>query len=126
MKESFNNTGMVRSGNHRGIPWAVLEVDVTLHIESEFLEHTYYNGYVEIPENHPWHGIGNGKFEVLDSLAQAHGGITYNYDDVWGFDTAHGFNYPYGPIVMTLDDVVDETIRLADQIADSRHSTLCQ
>lgn len=79
-------------------------------------------GYVEVPDEHPWHGKG------YDDLVSVHGGLTYagnlRGDGWWiGFDCAH-----FGDFVpalretssdrrWTVDGVVDECEHLAEQIA---------
>lgn len=56
------------------------------------------NGYIRIPEGHPWYGLGYDECDKLDP--DVHGGITYNQEGLstpsgnlpgwWlGFDTAH-------------------------------------
>jgi hypothetical protein len=47
------------------------------------------NGYVLLPDNHPFYGKDYDEIDV-----DAHGGITYADEDGWiGFDTAHAFDY---------------------------------
>lgn len=43
------------------------------------------NGYVRIPDGHPWHGVNE---ELLD--LEAPGGLTFGNADWIGFDTLHG------------------------------------
>lgn len=49
-----------------------------------------YNGYVAIPEGHPYHGVG---YDELNEKINIHGGLTYAEmeGDYWviGFDTMH-------------------------------------
>lgn len=44
----------------------------------------WVNGYVRVPEGHPWHGK-----DYDDIPADVHGGLTYSGGDWIGFDTAH-------------------------------------
>lgn len=58
------------------------------------IEHGYANGYVGVPEGHPWYGKDYDHIEV-----DIHGGLTYSNDclplckpdGLWwvGFDTVH-------------------------------------
>jgi hypothetical protein len=64
--------------------------------------HGYANGYVGVPEGHPWFKVD---YSVLDSSVHIHGGLTYGkdrlpvneegkepeIDGLWwvGFDTCH-------------------------------------
>lgn len=62
-----------------------------------FIEHGYANGYIGLPEGHPWHGLSYDDIDV-----SIHGGLTYASDELpkggddisgywWiGFDTVHG------------------------------------
>lgn len=44
------------------------------------------NGYIELPDNHPWIPLSESRgFHPAD----VHGGVTFAYDNVHGFDTAH-------------------------------------
>jgi hypothetical protein len=46
-----------------------------------------YNGYVKLPENHPWSGMG-----YFDIDVHVHGGLTFS-DGGWiGFDTGHAYD----------------------------------
>lgn len=98
------------------------------------------NGYIELPENHPW-------FDEEEDLqyftgVEVHGGITYHEGRVIGFDTNHFFDGPhpeaeltdrdkiflirrnYGDHVhvWTWEEVETETRRLADQAKDTHHA----
>lgn len=44
------------------------------------------NGYIELPENHPW--LNEGDLQFFDGV-DVHGGITYREGRVIGFDTNH-------------------------------------
>lgn len=53
---------------------------------------THVNGYVKLPEGHPW--ANRDLFENdWDLPADVHGGITYRHDEWIGFDTAHGADF---------------------------------
>ena len=82
-----------------------------------------HNGYLELPEDHPARHLNlqGDDCEVFD----VHGGITYGGcgSRVIGWDTAHsGDNWEGDPAkpgrLWTVNDVEDETTRLADQVAD--------
>ena len=91
------------------------------------------NGYIELPENHPW-------FDEEEDLqffegAEVHGGITYHEGRVIGFDTNHyldgqhpdaehalqmpGITCGPGVHIWTWEEVETETRRLADQVKDT-------
>lgn len=94
------------------------------------------NGYIRLPDDHPW-------LDYPDSLEchpgiTVHGGITYQQDQVIGFDTAHAgdawhpqsesakrtpeFHRGYGH-VWEEPEVIEETKRLADQAVAEQHKT---
>lgn len=98
------------------------------------------NGYIELPENHPW-------FDEEEDLqyftgVDVHGGITYHEGRVIGFDTNHlgDGQHPeaelayqggeistlgmYGemPHIWTWEEVEAETRHLADQAKDTHHA----
>lgn len=51
------------------------------------------NGYVQVPQGHPWHGLDYDEIDV-----EAHGGLTFARDGWIGFDTLHAWDYwPLGP-----------------------------
>ena len=105
-------TELAREWTHRGIPCRVYHNPLGTP-----------NGYVELPEDHPARPLDlqfddYGVFDV-------HGGITYGGcgSRVIGWDTNHsGDAMPWFPErggrVWTVNDVKDETTRLADQVAD--------
>lgn len=94
------------------------------------------NGYIELPENHPWLDFPD-MIEVHPDI-EVHGGITYHEGRVIGFDTNHlgdghhpGAEYAYkmpdiitgeGPHIWTWEEVEAETRRLADQAKDANHA----
>lgn len=107
------NRGIVSRGDGAEIEWAIVP-HPTFGI---------YNGYVKIPEDHPW-------FEKHydDIPVQVHGGLTYGDDGGWiGFDTAHlGDYWPDSEFdtgeprnIWTLERLADETKFLAEQVLNA-------
>lgn len=90
------------------------------------------NGYIELPENHPW--LNEGDLQEFDDV-DVHGGITYHEGRVIGFDTNHfrdgqhpdaehalqmpGITCGPGVHIWTWEEVETETRRLADQAKDT-------
>lgn len=81
------------------------------------------NGYVRVPDDHPWHGLDYDN-EAVD--VQVSGGLTYANEDWIGFDTLHSGDYwPDSPhhfhdewcTHWTPDMVAEETRSLARQVA---------
>ena len=110
---------IVASGTHRGVEWYTCK--------SPFYG---INGYMRIPEGHPWHDLTyreiNGRVctEHLDGGAWE---LTYHADDAWiGFDTQHAWDYwpdSYYPTVAgdtawTPELVAENARRRCDLIAD--------
>ena len=97
------------------------------------------NGYVELPENHPW--LDKGDLQDFNDV-DVHGGITYHEGRVIGFDTNHlgDGNHPdaeladrdqffpsqtyYGGAVhiWTWEEVEAETRHLAEQAKDTTNA----
>lgn len=90
------------------------------------------NGYVELPENHPW--LNEGDLQDFNDV-DAHGGITYHEGRVIGFDTNHlgDGHHPEAPLadlvspifrghVWTWEEVEAETRKLADQAKEAHHA----
>ena len=88
------------------------------------------NGYIELPENHPWLDF-SGTLEVHPDI-EVHGGITYHEGRVIGFDTNHlgDGQHPDAPHAYpshftghtwTWEEVEAETRKLADQAKDTHH-----
>lgn len=93
------------------------------------------NGYVELPENHPW--LNEGDLQDFNDV-DVHGGITYHEGRVIGFDTNHlgdghhpeaqranpKIAYFRGEHVhtWTWEEVETETRRLADQAKDTNNA----
>lgn len=112
----------VNTGVHRGIRWCSMWGPFSL------------NGYVRLPENHPW--LDKGRYlDDLDSdeYPDVHGGITYgpNKDRWIGFDTAQMDDLieqlpdemPLSPKLLfrqwTDTEVEEECVRLCEQVADA-------
>ncbi|ACP33540.1 hypothetical protein cauri_1947 [Corynebacterium aurimucosum ATCC 700975] len=97
------------------------------------------NGYIELPENHPWLDYPD-TLEVHPDI-EVHGGITYEADLVIGFDTSHfgDGHHPgaeracltgdslnilgHAPHIWTWEEVEAETRKLADQAKDTHTMT---
>lgn len=114
-------------GIHNGLPW-VTRLD-------EGFGHRC--GYVGLPQGHPSYGK---RYEDID--VEVHGGLTFSgwdvegftADQLWwvGFDCLHAGDAPdpelapdtwrssliHGAHVWTSDEVVQETERLAEQLAE--------
>ena len=94
------------------------------------------NGYIELPENHPWLDFPD-MIEVHPDI-EVHGGITYHEGRVIGFDTnhlgdghhpdaEHSYQMPVtisgeNPHVWTWEEVEKETRKLADQAKDTANA----
>lgn len=88
------------------------------------------NGYVLVPEGHPWHGLD---YDAEELDVRAPGGLTFGSVDGWiGFDTLHfmdlweGSGQPHycqeGRCVCTVwtpEMVAEETRALARQVAEA-------
>ncbi|WP_248099482.1 hypothetical protein [Corynebacterium kefirresidentii] len=93
------------------------------------------NGYVELPENHPW--LNEGDLHDFNDV-DVHGGITYHEGRVIGFDTNHlgeghhpeaqhanpkiAFFRGEHVHAWTWAEVEEETRKLADQAKDANHA----
>lgn len=106
---------VVDSGVVDGVQWATCRAPL----------YGAVNGYVLVPEGHPWRGM------VYDTIpADVHGGITYDDMDGWiGFDCLHaGDRWPDQPAsdgwsddeLRTPEYVAAEARRLARQVAATR------
>lgn len=101
-------------GTEVGIDWATVRAPL----------YGAVNGYVRIPEGHPWHGLGYDDIDV-----EVHGGLTYANDGWVGFDTLHGGDcWPGSPRYHREDEwahhwteaeVVEETRALARRVAEA-------
>ena len=93
------------------------------------------NGYIELPENHPW--LNKGDLQDFNDV-DVHGGITYHEGRVIGFDTNHlgDGHHPEAQLAnmgapvfrggnlhtWTWEEVEAETRRLADQAKDTTNA----
>ena len=69
---------LVDSGEENGIRWATCEAPLYGAI----------NGYVQLPDGHPWRGLDYDNIDV-----EVHGGLTYASGDWIGFDCLHCGDY---------------------------------
>lgn len=106
----FNQSEVYTYGVRNGIVWAVVQAPTGYA----------YNGYVRVPDGHPWYDIGSCEV-FLDEIP--YGELTYGKDNWVGFDTLHyGQHWPEDPsslvasdsIEMSVPLVVEWTLRLAD------------
>ena len=101
---------VVDSGTEDGIQWATCRAPLYGAI----------NGYVRIPDGHPWAGLDYDDIDV-----KVHGGLTFGDGEWIGFDALHLGDYwpgqPYGLSAgdryWTAEQVADETRELARQVA---------
>lgn len=117
MAATFKNKEPIATGTEAGIEWATFEAPV----------YGAVNGYVRLPEGHPWLAFDLQMYDGPD--VDVNGGITYGpTDDRWiGFDTLHAGDYwpgvPYGPFRgdtrWDAAMVADETKKLARQAAEA-------
>jgi|GEM_PF-3048151 len=69
----------IDSGVENGVEWATCQAPL----------YGAVNGYVRVPEGHPWSGMAYSDINV-----EVHGGLTYEGADGWiGFDTLHSGDY---------------------------------
>lgn len=110
MNENLPSTEVVDSGTTSGIRWWVTRMD-----RVGLPRDTQYNGYAELPDEHPIMIIG-ASYSVADKFLDAYKGITYANGNIVGFDTNH-----YGDIetVWPLTAVRGETLKLAQQVNDT-------
>lgn len=106
-------------GRHHGIDWCVCRAPIWGAV----------NGYVRIPEDHPWGGMGYDEIHESDPHLEVNGGLTFARDGWIGFDTLHAGDYWPGErshfcsagdcycTHWTQDMVADETKRLAERVA---------
>lgn len=108
-----NGMTLVDGGVHEGIEWATCKAPVFDAV----------NGYVRVPEGHPWHGLDYDSEEID---VEVNGGLTYGSVDGWiGFDCLHlgdwwpGEGVPKEPFAKawTPGLVAVVTRRLASQVA---------
>ncbi|MBD3941974.1 hypothetical protein IF188_09730 [Microbacterium sp. NEAU-LLC] len=101
---SINFDQALDRGVEAGIEWATLRAPV----------YGAVNGYVRLPDDHPWRAIADLQASGID----AHGGITYGVDeDGWiGFDTLHaGDWWPAMPFPRRRGDRVWNEYLVADE-----------
>lgn len=106
---------VVDSGVESGIRWTTCEAPL----------YGAVNGYVQIPEGHPWHGKSYDDIDV-----DVHGGLTYGCGEWIGFDCMHcgdywpeqedryGMRKLDGDTVWTAEMVAAETRDLARKVAE--------
>ena len=101
----------VAAGIEDGVVWVTCEAPL----------YGAVNGYVRIPESHPWHGLDYDDIDV-----NVHGGLTYGHGDWVGFDCMHlGDYWPGSPKhwprngarQWTPELVAQETRKLAKAVA---------
>nr|WLJ25576.1 MAG: hypothetical protein [Actinobacteria phage HS02] len=94
------------------------------------------NGYIELPENHPW--LDEEEDLQFFDGAEVHGGISFHEGRVIGFDTCHlgdghhpdaerSYQMPVtisgeNPHIWTWAEVEAETRHLADQAKDTANA----
>ena len=118
---SFPGTTTLKEGTYRGYPYRVKMGPMSI------------NGYCELPEGHPW----NDRVLEVDDPSDVHGGITFQSENVIGFDTCHAGDSPHpdssnGSILRAYasslygngepweaEDVKMELFRLIDQAKDA-------
>lgn len=112
---------VVEHGEINGIEWAVTRLDKSAYgYGDDIVRYSQYNGYVHIPEGHPWHGTQTLSGPV--SYVNVHGGITFNRENVWGFDTGHTMDGAGEHYIWDQHSVHDEVKELARQVA--QHAAL--
>lgn len=105
---------VVDHGVEAGIVWATCNAPL----------YGAVNGYVQIPDGHPWAGLDYDEIDV-----EVHGGLTYGGSNGWvGFDALHcGDNWPGSPrytpapfdVDWTPEMVAAETRSLARKVAEA-------
>lgn len=83
MNENLPGAEVVDSGTVNGVRWWVTRMD-----RIGLPRDTQYNGYVELPDEHPIMILG-ATYGMGDKYLDAHGGITYAQGNIVGFDTNH-------------------------------------
>lgn len=110
-------------GEINGIEWVITRFDKP--VSGDISHYSQYNGYVLIPEGHPWHGTQDRDLGFDGgpvSYVHVHGGITFNRDNVWGFDTGHAVDGAGEQYLWDQRSVCDEVKELARQVA--QHAAL--
>ena len=108
--KNLPGTEIADRGTHNGIRWWVTRME-RIGLPKDI----QYNGYVELPDNHPIMIIG-ATYSVADKFLDAHRGITYSQGNIVGFDTNHtGDSEARWPAA----SVRNETLRLSQQVHET-------
>ena len=110
MNENLPGTEVVDSGTTSGVRWWVTRMD-RIGLPKDI----QYNGYVELPDEHPIMILG-ASYSVADKFLDAYKGITYANGNIVGFDTNH---YGDSESIWPITAVRGETINLAQQVHDT-------
>lgn len=110
MNENLPSTEVVDSGTTSGIRWWVTRMD-----RNGLPKDIQYNGYVELPSDHPIMILG-ATYGTGDKYLDAHGGITYAQGNIVGFDTNH---YGDSEARWPLERVREHTLSLALQVTET-------
>lgn len=105
--ENLPEAEIASRGTHNGIRWWVTRME-----RFGLPKDTQYNGYAELPDDHPIMILG-ATYGTRDKYLDVHGGITYANGNIVGFDTNH---YGDSETVWPLTAVLGETINLAQQV----------
>lgn len=115
MTNAPNRMTAIDGGVEDGIEWATVRAPLWGAV----------NGYVRVPEGHPWHGLDYDDIDV-----EVHGGLTYSDGEWIGFDTLHGWDIwpgtpirPQGGIEWSDAKVVVEARSLASKVAAAAEVT---
>lgn len=74
-------SGIVEYGSYMGVNWVIAKSPIV-----------GFNGYVRVPESHPWAGLSCWDVESSGAVSSAglYSGLTFHDGGRWfGFDTAH-------------------------------------
>lgn len=123
---SLLTTEVIDHGTHQGIEWAV----TAWQRQSVYMPRTMFtqfNGYVRIPESHPWYGVADDDYGYDNehcpvNYVEVNGGITFVKRNIWGFDTGHFMDGEGDTYRWTQSSVRGETINLAQQVADAANN----
>lgn len=106
----------VDGGQYHGIQWCIVRAPLWGAV----------NGYVRVPDDRPWAGMGYDEVHEADPFLEVHGGLTFARAGWIGFDTLHaGDWWPGSPMHIhddwckhwTEDGVADEARNLAGRVA---------
>ena len=70
-------------GTHHGIDWCIVTAPLWGAV----------NGYVRIPDDHPWAGMGYDEIHESDPHLSVNGGLTFASGEWIGFDTLHSGDF---------------------------------